>query len=392
MSGAVSSTCQGRAPRSVSAARDAVDADVGGRAPQHPPQRSGVSEVLDRQAVLLGEGARAPRATWRAGRPRRARGRPRRVAAGAASAGSVSGGRSLSGSAQAAPDRPSSHGSRVAPGRPQLARLAASVGGGRRRSERRARRSTASGSIRPGEMSRRWASASRASHSSRTTAEPRRLADLVHARRCAATGRPGGAGPVKRASASNSCSAHSSLPCSLEVGRDARRAARRAPRRRAPRSAATARAAAGSTSRPPSAPWPGSARVVLDDRRRARPGRARRAGRRARCRTAGVGRMPTSARQGRSWVAACSTHSASPRASASGDEVGAGDRVDRARCRRPRGAAGRGRRAGRSGSPRPARRRRRPARARGDGPRPPATSRRSSTTTSGTPSAGLSRG
>ena len=49
----------------------------------------------------------------------------------------------------------------------------------------------------------------------------------------------------------------------------------------------------------------------LDQGRRARPGGSRAGGRPARCRTACVGVSPTSARQGRSWVAACRIHSAS---------------------------------------------------------------------------------
>ena len=58
--------------------------------------------------------------------------------------------------------------------------------------------------------------------------------------------------------------------------------------------------------------------------RRGPPGGGRPAGRRARCRTAAPGTSPISARQGRSWLAACSTHSASAIASWSTDRSGSG--------------------------------------------------------------------
>ena len=101
--------------------------------------------------------------------------------------------------------------------------------------------------------------------------------------------------------------------------------------------------------------------------RRGRPAAARPAGRRARCRRS-AGTRPISARQGRSWLAACSTHS------------GVGDRVldhrqvrqgrgRSARCRSRCGASAPGRRAARSGSRRRARRRRRPGRCRRAAPR-----------------------
>ena len=77
------------------------------------------------------------------------------------------------------------------------------------------------------------------------------------------------------------------------------------------------------------------------------------------------GRRPSSARHGRSWLAACRIHSAS--ASAAFDRAaGRAARSGRSgRCRRRPGAAAPGRPAGCSGSPRPARRRPRPGRCRG---------------------------
>ena len=102
------------------------------------------------------------------------------------------------------------------------------------------------------------------------------------------------------------------------------------------------------------------------------------------------GRSPTSARQARSWLAACSTHSASPIASSSvltGRAAAAGRS---ARCRRRPGAAAPGRPAGCSGSRRRARRPGRPGRCRPrSGPRPrPA--RPGVATGSGVPSRGRS--
>ena len=59
--GPASSTCQGRAPSSASAAATAAASDVGvaggGRGPQHPAQVVGGEQVLDRQLLLLGQRA-----------------------------------------------------------------------------------------------------------------------------------------------------------------------------------------------------------------------------------------------------------------------------------------------------------------------------------------------
>ena len=109
-------------------------------------------------------------------------------------------------------------------------------------------------------------------------------------------------------------------PCPTRPApRRSRRAARPAPRRRGRRTPARAAAAAVATSRPRSAPCasngPGSPRPAWPGRR----GGSRAVGPRARCRTGAVGTSPTSRRHGRSWLAACRIHSASPIASFSED-------------------------------------------------------------------------
>ena len=144
------------------------------------------------------------------------------------------------------------------------------------------------------------------------------------------------------------------------------RAARRGPRRRGRRTPATARAAAASTSRPRSAPCASAGPARSRPGWRGRRGGSRAGGRRARCRRARSGRSPTSRRHGRSWVAACRIHSVPVEGL-----LRAGPATRRrsgrpARCRRPRGAAGSGRRGWSSGSPTPARRRWRPGRCRGE--------------------------
>ena len=114
------------------------------------------------------------------------------------------------------------------------------------------------------------------------------------------------------------------------------------------------------------------AEQLLDHGAEGDPRDSRAAARRARCRTASGAPGPTSYRQGRSWLAAWMTHSASAIAApsalrsarlAAGGWPGAeGDRVDQVGARAARGGAGSGRPAGCSGSRAPARRRRRPAR------------------------------
>ena len=76
------------------------------------------------------------------------------------------------------------------------------------------------------------------------------------------------------------------------------------------------------------------------------------------------GTRPSSARHGRSWLAACRIHSASAMTAFERGQVGQRDRIDQRRAGARRGAAGRGRRAGCSGSRRRARRRAPPGRER----------------------------
>ena len=203
--------------------------------------------------------------------------------------------------------------------------------------------------------------------------------------------RGGGRRSQSRA-ASNSWRRPVELAGVVELRPRARRAARRAARRRARRSAATARAAAASTSRRRSAPWPASSRAPPRAARRARRAGSRAGGRRARCRTAPRARRPISRRHGQVLGRRVQ------------DPLGAVEglgqrRRGRARrsgrrdaCRCPRGAAGRGRRAGRSGSRRRARRRWRPVRCRRRARPRASRSACGVSTTGGTPSRGASSG
>ena len=154
-----------------------------------------------------------------------------------------------------------------------------------------------------------------------------------------------------------------SRPCRPPPARrPARRAARPAPRRRGRRTRATARAAAASTSRRRSAPSPAGSRAASRPGWPGRPGGSRAGGRPARCRTARVGRQPDLGEAGQVLGGGVQ------------DPLGAVERLLQRRqrvearsgrpggCRRPRGAAGSGRRGWSSGSPRRARRRSRPGR------------------------------
>ncbi len=201
----------------------------------------------------------------------------------------------------------------------------------------------------------RRASASRASHSSRTTASWRRerTACSPEVRRHGSAG--GGGGGVV-ATCSNSCWAHSSLPCAARRSASASRSSR-GPRRRGPRTSTRVRAAAGSTSRRPSAPWPAAGPAVLDDRAEAHARQPRDP--RPQFGVEQGARVHAQLRQaGRSWSQrAAPTHT--PAAPHRGRTGPAGRRGRSGRCRPPRGAAARGRRAARTGSPTRVRRRRR---------------------------------
>ena len=207
-----------------------------------------------------------------------------------------------------------------------------------------------SGSTRPGATSRRRAMSSRACQSERAACR----ADGGCAARarptCAARGRPWGAAGRRRGSPRTPAAPSRSCPAP-RGSRRGRRGGRRAPRRPAPRRPATPRAAAGCSSRRRECPFcsekPSSDSTTAPDRRAAdRP-----AGRRARCRRSAPGTSPISARQGRSWLAACSTHSCVGDRVLDDREVGKGHGVDQRRCPSRCGAAGPGRRAARSGSP-----------------------------------------
>jgi hypothetical protein len=179
--------------------------------------------------------------------------------------------------------------------------------------------------IRPGVTSRRAASSSRASQSALTAPSPRRPRMRCsptygarprpsgRARRRAGTGTPGG--PTR------SCRPRASGP-------GGPRAARSAPRRRGRRTPATARAAAVG-------PVDGGVLLLHAAAEHRSPPRwpGRRAGTRAGGPASSVtksepGRRPTSARQGRSWEAACRIQSVPCRAAAKGGQRLEGDGVD----------------------------------------------------------------
>ena len=141
----------------------------------------------------------------------------------------------------------------------------------------------------------------------------------------------GGAGGAVR-TASNSCSAHSSLPAAAQRARPAPRAAGSAARRRARRRRASRAAADGCSSRRPSGPSPGRRRGAARPSCRARPVPRRAAGRPVRCRTAGPGAgRPRPGTAGPGWRRAGSTPRR-PSASSSAAEVGQRDRVDERRA------------------------------------------------------------
>ena len=180
-----------------------------------------------------------------------------------------------------------------------------------------------SGSTRPGATSRRRAMSSRACQSDAQHAQLPAAAQPVHA-----GGAPPRVGLGRRAGrrrGSPRTPGGPSRSCPAPRGsRPARRAGRPAPRRRGRRRPATPRAAAGCSSRRPSGP--SAARSPSSDSTTApRPTRGRPASRAA----SSVskirrGTRPISARQGRSWLAACSTHSASAMASWITERSGSG--------------------------------------------------------------------
>ena len=186
----------------------------------------------------------------------------------------------------------------------------------------------ASGSTRPGAMSRSAASRSRASHNARTAASARGLRTrcMPEVRRHGSA-RGAGGGAVR--TASNSWRAHSSLPCSASSAGEDVAQRRRAPRRPARRRRASPRAAGGATSRPRRAPSPARARAAAPPSGRARPAAARRAARPARCRTASRARArPRPGTAGPGWRRAAPTPARSS-AGASARQVAAQrDRVD----------------------------------------------------------------
>ena len=156
----------------------------------------------------------------------------------------------------------------------------------------------------------------------------RRLADPVHAGGAPPRLDLGGPAARPRGSRRTPARAHVRLALLVAGSRPARRAGRPAPRRRARRRPASPRAAAGCDQS--AAEWSFSSvqpEQLLDHGAEADPlGAGQPAG------ELGVeeprGRRPTSARQGRSWVAACSTHSASAMRVLDQRQVGQRNRVD----------------------------------------------------------------
>ncbi len=314
-SGATSSTCQGRAPRRARAAPKAATrpaSSLGGGSQSTRRTLSGETMFSTGMASRSDSSARAAReAASRAAAAGSLSAQAR--AGGGASVGTDCAGRALSGS------------------RPLRSRACHQVRAARRAGPPRnpgsvssssieatgvvaAATIAASGRIRPGETSRRWASCSRVCHSSRTTASWRRLRTrcMPDVRR---QGSVRGGGGVKPGQGGELLLGPLQLALLAPAARARRRAGRPGPRRPARRTAARARAAGAWTSPPPSAPWPGG-RPSSSSTTAARPTRGRPASRAPSSVSNSVrGRIPTSARHGRSWLAACSTHSASAMAS-----------------------------------------------------------------------------
>ena len=170
-------------------------------------------------------------------------------------------------------------------------------------------------------------------------------ADPVHARRYAATAR-------RAAPALKPRRCVELLPGPLvlaglhELARRARRAARRAPRRRGRRTPATARAAAASTSRRRSAPCAcEQPEQRLDQRGQADPRVAEQPAGQLGVEQRGRRAARPRRRQGRSWWRRAGSTRRRRGPPASGVEVVEARSGRPARCRRPRGAAGSGRRA-----------------------------------------------
>ena len=321
--GATSSTCHGRAPPAAQELGDRVGvqgvaaasstAGAAGRAAAGSRRARRAS--CDRSATTSRAAAR--RAAAAGSRSAHARGGGGRVALGPAHRGQLgrpgAPGRGRSPAATAAARRrvplPENAGSAVSCG--DRARAAP----GRRR---RSRRPAARGRGRCRGWRAFW---SRVSHSSRTTASRRasRIACRPETRRHGSTrggGRRRGAhglellrGPLGLAGDGQPLGEHlAQLDQHLDVERGVAQP--------------LGRAAGGSTSRPPSAPWPAPARAR---RRRPRPARrARGPSSRAPSSVSNtrLGRMPCSARPGRSCDAACSTHSTPTSASDSADRSG----------------------------------------------------------------------
>ena len=220
----------------------------------------------------------------------------------------------------------------------------------------------ASGSTRPGAMSRSAASRSRASHSARTAASGARLAHAVHAR-----GAPPRLGP--RRGRRRRAHRLELLPGPLQLAllgeqpgeHVAQRDEHLDVERRVDQ--ASPREGDGATSRPPRAPSPTPARGAARPSGRARPAAGRATARPARCRTAAPGQArPRRDTADPGWRRAAPTRARSGRARVPTGRCAAGW-GRRAPCPHPRGAAAPGRPVGSSEIPMPVPRRRRSVRA-----------------------------
>ncbi len=178
----------------------------------------------------------------------------------------------------------------------------------------------ASDSTLPGDTSRFWAIRSRVCHSSRTTASCRRLRTLCIPdvrRQGSLRGSAGGADAI----ASNSCRAHSSFPCrSSSFSSASRRSTSSSTSRAAYRShgSGSGRVDQSTAECPFSRTNPSTLSTIAPSPTLGNPA-SRPASSVSNSR---VGTMPISRRQGRSWVAACSTHSTPDSASPSPDRSG----------------------------------------------------------------------